>query len=78
MMWWYNGPFDGGHWWMFGIGFLFMLAFWAVVIALVVWAIRQFRPSDKAGSALSILQERFARGEIDRQEYEQRKSLLQR
>jgi len=49
----------------------------AAVIALVVWAIRGFRPSDKPGSALSILQERFARGEIDGQEYEQRKPLLQ-
>ncbi len=77
MMWWYNSPFDGGNWWMFGIGFLFMLAFWGVVIAVVVWAIRQFRPSDRLGNALSILQERFARGEIDRQEYEERKSLLQ-
>jgi putative membrane protein len=60
-----------------GIGFPFMLAFWGGVIALVVWAIRQFRPSDTAGSALRILQEPFARGEIDRQEYEQRESLLQ-
>jgi len=77
MMWWYNGPFDGGNWWMFAIGFLLMLAFWGGVIALVVWAIRGFRPSDKPGSALSILQERFARGEIDGQEYERRKSLLQ-
>lgn len=55
----------------------FMLAFWGGVIALGVWAIRQFRPSDKAGSALRILLERFARGEIERQEYEQGKSLLQ-
>jgi putative membrane protein len=76
-MWSYNGPFDGGNWWMFAMGFLFMLVFWGGVIALVVWAIRQFRPPDKLGSALSLLQERFARGEIDRQEYEQRKSLLQ-
>ena len=77
MMWWYNGPFEGGNWWMFGIGMLFMLVFWVGIIALAVWAIRQFRPSNKVGSALNILQERFARGEIDRQEYEQRKSLLQ-
>ena len=76
-MMWYNGPFDGGNWWMFGIGIVFMLAFWGGVIGLVIWAVRQFRPSAGGGSALSILQERFARGEIDRQEYEQRKSLLQ-
>ena len=64
-----------GHWYML----LLVVAFWGVIIGLVVWAIRSLRPSgDRSAGALSILNERFARGEIDQQEYEQRKAALQR
>ncbi|TMF88531.1 MAG: SHOCT domain-containing protein [Chloroflexi bacterium] len=40
--------------------------------------ISRIRPADSGDSALNILNERFARGEIDQQEYEQRKAALQR
>jgi len=62
------------HWY----GLLVMLVFWGGVIALGIWAFRRVRPSDSGDSALSILNERFARGEIDQQEYEQRKGALRR
>jgi putative membrane protein len=65
-----------------GFVLLFMLAFWVVVIVgavwLVLWAIRvaprRFRPDN----ALSILNEHFARGEIDQLEYDTRKAALLR
>ncbi len=58
---------------------LIMVVFWGGVIGLLVWAVRRFTASQKPDSALTILQERFARGEIDQQEYDQRKAaLLQR
>jgi putative membrane protein len=59
-----------------------MLVFWGGVIVLAVWLVlwairispRRVRPDD----ALKILNERFARGEIDQQEYETRKAALLR
>ncbi len=62
-----------GHWYLL----LITLVFWGGLIALVIWAIRRLGPSkDKTASALGILNERFARGEIDQQEYEKRKAAL--
>ena len=56
-----------------------------VVLAVAVWAIIKFFPDwqDRAGpnnrrqdSAEEILQQRFARGEIDTEEYEERHRTL--
>jgi len=62
----------------FGIPGLGMIVFWGLIILLVVWLVRLFAAgkggSDK--SARQILDERFARGEVDREQYEQRKRLL--
>ncbi len=58
-----------------------MIVFWGAVVFLVVWLVRG-RASEQAGSgserpsALEILDERFARGEINREEYEARRSVL--
>jgi putative membrane protein len=64
------------------IGLLFMVLFWVGVIALVVWGVRQggSTPAAAAGPsrALDILEERFARGEIDLEEFELRRSALTR
>lgn len=62
-------------------GGLGMLVFWGLVLGLVVWAVRGFGGSNpqhppsstQPGSqptALEILQARYARGEISREEYE--------
>jgi putative membrane protein len=65
-----------GHWYV-----LFGLLFYAVVIVgavwLVLWAIRIAPRRIRPDNALNILNERFARGEIDQQEYEKRKAALQ-
>lgn len=67
-----------GGWWMA----LWMLLFWAGLILLVVWGVRAFSPNGDGGDgtdqsrALQILEERFARGEIDRDEFEDRRSIL--
>lgn len=56
-----------------------MVGFWVVVILLVAWAIRSSgRPSGRdEDKALRILDERLARGEIGREEYEERRGLLE-
>ena len=84
------GNWGGYGWWGMGFGLLFMILFWAVIIvgivALVRWLVRESQagrqqdgralPRDK--SPLEIVQERYARGEIDRAEFEQKRQDLQR
>ncbi len=65
-------------------GSLMMILFWGGIILAIVVAVRWIgrNPSHGAGSvppgkrALDILQERFARGEIDEEDFEERKRLL--
>ncbi|NQV07156.1 SHOCT domain-containing protein [bacterium] len=64
-----------------GGGTLVMLGFWAVVIALLFVAFRAWGPTGGATdsaerSASDILDERYARGEIDETEYVERRSVL--
>jgi putative membrane protein len=58
------------------------IAFFGIVIVaavwLVLWAIRASPQRIRPDNALGILNERFARGEIDQQEYETRKAALLR
>lgn len=60
-------------------GWLMMVVFWAVVIFGIVWAVRTTTsPSQRdEDSALRILDERLARGEIDREDYEERRRVLE-
>lgn len=65
-----------------GWGFIWMLAFWAGVILLVVWGVRQTGGSatqpDRGTRAMEVLEERYARGEIDRDEFQARRAELER
>jgi putative membrane protein len=76
----------GGGWYAMIFGPLFMILFLAVLVALVVLLVRwlggpwqgtmpphQFPP---ARTPLDILKERFARGEIDKAEFEDRRRVL--
>lgn len=83
MMMWYDA--DGWGWAGWTLMTVGMVAFWALVITAVVLAIRYLTGSrGSAASATSsgqnraedVLAERFARGEIDENEYRQRLSAL--
>jgi len=69
--------------WGMGFGIVFMLLFWGLVIfaiaALIRWLMTQSSPgrSSRDKSPLEIVQERYARGEIEREEYEQKKRDLE-
>ncbi len=68
-----NGWNDGS--WVWGI---VMMVVMVGVVALVVWAIVRSgdRPREHRPDALEILEERFARAEIDQEEFEQRRHIL--
>ena len=73
---------EGMGWWML-FGGVFMFLFWVALVALVVWGItRLARRGDSGPGAierrnpLEIAKERYARGEISREEFEQIKKDL--
>jgi len=76
MMWGYDGfGFGGGG---MGIG---MLLFWGLIIAAIVVLARGFRGVSRGDGVrnrtpLEILGERYARGEIDKTEFEQKRRDL--
>ena len=68
--------------WMGGI---FMIVVWVVVIVAIVFLIRWLVVASRTGvhspthgeeSALDILKKRYARGEIDKQEFEEKRRDL--
>lgn len=68
----------------FGMGFggIFMWVFWLFWIVLIIWAVvivvgNRKESSAKQNTALDILKERYAKGEIDQQRYEQMKKELE-
>jgi len=79
----------GGWWGMMGpgmmegLGFMWLMPiFWLVILGLIIWAIvavvgrsgeSRGQGSPKTDSALEILKQRYARGEIGKEEYEQKK-----
>ena len=67
-------------WGVLGLGMmLMMLLFWAVLITGTVFGIRWLVAQGRApgkDTALEILRERYARGEINRDEFEARKRDL--
>lgn len=74
MMGYYNNMFGWGFW-----GSFMMVVFWAAIILLIIWLVREIRPKDnqQTGKALEILKERYAKGEIGKEEFEKiKKDLL--
>jgi putative membrane protein len=78
------GDWGGIGWSGMGFGVVFMLLFWVLlilgIVALIRWLLT--RPSPNQGgrdkASLELLQERYARGEIDREEYQQKLQDLER
>ncbi|WP_107767151.1 SHOCT domain-containing protein [Nocardioides terrigena] len=77
MMGWYH---DGAGWGGWLVMTIAMIAFWAMVIVAVVVLFRGSKSSGQDPSLrqdpLDILDQRFARGEIDEDEYNTRSAVL--
>lgn len=72
-----------GPWLGFGWGWILGCALLIALVLFVVWAALRFaRPAPGGGASpgspvpLQILQERFARGEITKEEYEEARRIL--
>jgi putative membrane protein len=78
---WHDGDWGAGDWTAMT---LMMLLFWGGLIALVVWLARVGGGRNPRGvdetslpeTAEEVLAERFARGEIDEDEFTRRRDLL--
>ena len=63
----------------FGIPGLGMVIFWGIVVFLVIWLVRGISTESRnqvRKSAIEILDGRFARGEIGREEYDEKNKAL--
>ncbi len=69
---WGNHMMSGGFMWIFWI--IMIIGF----ILLIRWVIQQSRSNDakRSESALEILKKRYAEGEIDEEEFKQKKKDL--
>jgi putative membrane protein len=73
-MWFMHDGYDWGWgWWAFGAAW--MVLFWGGIIALAVWAVSRLTGDrerrGEARSPLDIAKERYARGEITKDQFEQ-------
>ncbi len=78
----YNGYGMMGGWGAYPNGnyafeLILMALFLILIVILIVWAIKSFGGHGRSGeSALAILKERYAKGEIDHKEFEEMKKNL--
>ena len=80
---WWDSTWDGTIPWQMFIPMLWPIVLIGTLAAVVVLIMRggrtktpSWRPDVRRQTPFEILSERFARGEIDRQEYKERKGLL--
>lgn len=67
-----------------GFGMIVMAAFWLLFAAALVWIVRAVwdragarqAPGPRSETPLEVLQRRYARGEIDRTEFEEKRRDL--
>jgi putative membrane protein len=72
-----DGDFGAGWWIVMMLG---MILFWGLVIAAIVWVVRELTHSRAAHAAsetaAALLDRRLASGEITTEEYRERTALL--
>jgi len=62
-----------------GFGGFFMILWWVLIIVGIVWLATSSSPASRiagGGDALELLKQRYARGEIEKEEFEQKKRDL--
>jgi putative membrane protein len=72
------------NWGWWGLGWVFMIIFWGLIIVGLIFLVKWLAGLSRSrisynkdrDSALQILRERYARGEINKEEFEQKKKDL--
>lgn len=79
----YSGMMNSAGW--FGFGWVVPILFWVLIIWLIIVLVqhfsserngRSYREMEKRDLALDILRERYAKGEVSKEEFEARKNDL--
>ncbi|SCZ59054.1 SHOCT domain-containing protein [Thiohalomonas denitrificans] len=73
-MWWDNMHGYGGGFWP---GWLLMVLFWILVILGIVAVIKFLLAGTSRNAAIDILKERYARGEISKDDFEKMRRELE-
>lgn len=76
--------FGGGYGYMGGFGFFFMILFWGLVIWAIITGVRMLSGDHghscsggaKEDEALKMLRARYAKGDIQKEEFESKKKDL--
>lgn len=68
----HDAMWDGASWWWMAAA---MLAVWLVIVGLVVYVVRELTGTG-ARDARAVLDGRYARGEIDDEDYQRRRAAL--
>jgi putative membrane protein len=63
-----------GFWWVFPLAMIALLI--AVCVFFMAGMSGAARREDRTGSAIRLLNERFAKGEISKEEFEERRNVL--
>jgi putative membrane protein len=78
------GNHDYGMWGTGWFGWILMIIFWVAVIIGVMMLIRYLWSAQKQGPStpdgtdpMRFLKERYAKGDIDKEEFEERKRILE-
>ena len=75
------GFHDGMGWW-FVFGGVWMVAFWAIIIGVIVWGVSKVvggspGRNQSEDTPLEIARKRLARGEITREQFDELTEVLQ-
>lgn len=73
---------EGTYWWMGLASMAIYLLFWAVVIAIAIRLFKKYcigseLSKTREDTAITILRERYAKGEIDSEEFRKKKADLE-
>ncbi|WP_291760731.1 hypothetical protein [Cellulomonas sp. 73-145] len=59
-----------------GVGWFVMVAAWALLVGLAIWAVCRLFPAQARPDARTVLEERLASGELDVEQYRELRDAL--